>query len=275
MRVPFCTLGLAVILTCGNALATLGPGSTQPDFTLSSIVPTPTQQIDLYQNLSGKILVFDFFAYWCGPCATASSELELNIQKYYAAKGGNIAHLPVEVVSFSIDGSSPASTQAYINAYGVEFALDDSAQTVYSQYSAGYIPQFAILDGVANTNHPQWQVLYTQTGYSSGGYTAFRNVIDSITMTLAGDANLDGTVNLIDLSYVLANFDKTGMTWAKGDFTGDGMVNMADLSKLLTNFDRTSGSSAAGISAVPEPSSVALLTAGLLAALLFHRASSK
>ena len=78
---------------------------------------------------------------------------------------------------------------------------------------------------------------------------------------MPGDANLDGTVNISDLSKVLTNYDKTGMTWADGDFNGDGTVNISDLSNVLTNYDKTAGASAAGIKAVPEPSSMVLLSA--------------
>ena len=36
---------------------------------------------------------------------------------------------------------------------------------------------------------------------------------------LLGDANLDGTVNITDLSKVLTNYDKTGMDWATATST--------------------------------------------------------
>jgi hypothetical protein len=73
-----------------------------------------------------------------------------------------------------------------------------------------------------------------------------------------GDANLDGTVNINDLSKVLTNYDKSGMFWADGDFDGNGTVNIDDLSKVLTNYDKTAG---AGLRAVPEPSTAILLLA--------------
>jgi probable HAF family extracellular repeat protein len=75
---------------------------------------------------------------------------------------------------------------------------------------------------------------------------------------LTGDANLDGTVNIQDLSKVLTNYDATGKLWADGDFNGDGTVNISDLSNVLTNYDRSMGASAAGIRAVPEPSGAVL-----------------
>jgi hypothetical protein len=89
--------------------------------------------------------------------------------------------------------------------------------------------------------------------------------------TLPGDANLDGTVNINDLSKVLTNYDKAGMIWSDGDFDGNGTVNINDLSKVLTNYDRTVAAGAA-ISAVPEPSTLLLIAvAGLLGHLSYVR----
>jgi hypothetical protein len=78
-----------------------------------------------------------------------------------------------------------------------------------------------------------------------------------------GDANRDGVVNIEDLSKVLANYDKNGMTWDDGDFNGDGKVDISDLSNLLSNYDKTFTASA-GVKAVPEPGTLALLAAGLV-----------
>jgi hypothetical protein len=78
-----------------------------------------------------------------------------------------------------------------------------------------------------------------------------------------GDANRDGTVDISDLSVLLANYDKTGMSWSQGDFNADGTVGISDLSNLLANYDKTAGSSGAGIRAVPEPSTLVLLALAL------------
>ena len=76
-------------------------------------------------------------------------------------------------------------------------------------------------------------------------------------------------MDINDLSKVLTNYDKTGMQWADGDFNGDGTVDISDLSNVLTNYDKTAGASAAGIKAVPEPST--LLLAGIGATVLVWR----
>ena len=89
-----------------------------------------------------------------------------------------------------------------------------------------------------------------------------------LTPALPGDANLDGKVNINDLTIVLAHYNQTGMTWAQGDFTGDGTVDINDLTIVLAHYNQTAGSSAAGMAAVPEPASAALLAFGGLSVLL-------
>ena len=87
---------------------------------------------------------------------------------------------------------------------------------------------------------------------------------------LPGDANLDGRVDINDLTIVLANYNQTGMTWTQGEFTGDGTVDINDLTIVLANYNVTVGSSAGpGIGAVPEPAGLLLLAAGLAGLLAY------
>ena len=82
-----------------------------------------------------------------------------------------------------------------------------------------------------------------------------------LTPALPGDANLDGTVDINDLTIVLAHYGQTGMTWGQGEFTGDGTVDINDLTIVLANYNKSAGASA-GMAAVPEPSCLVLLGIG-------------
>ena len=107
-------------------------------------------------------------------------------------------------------------------------------------------------------------ILNTANGINDAGQIVGNGTINGytrgflLTPALPGDANLDGVVDINDLSKVLTNYDKTGMQWADGDFTGDGTVDINDLGNVLANYDKSAGLSSAGIKAVPEPSSLAV-----------------
>jgi hypothetical protein len=85
-----------------------------------------------------------------------------------------------------------------------------------------------------------------------------------------GDADMDGAVDVADLSVVLTNYNQTGMTWVQGDFDFDGVVTINDLSNVLTNYDKTFGASAS-FRTVPEPSSLALVGIGVMGLLAYAR----
>jgi hypothetical protein len=60
---------------------------------------------------------------------------------------------------------------------------------------------------------------------------------------IAGDANLDGAVDVGDLGILAANYGKTiGATWSQGDFNGDGAVDVGDLGILAANYGTASSS---------------------------------
>ena len=88
---------------------------------------------------------------------------------------------------------------------------------------------------------------------------------------IGGDANLDGRVDINDLTIVLANYGQSGMTWDQGEFTGDGTVDINDLTIVLAHYGQSIGG-AGSLSTVPEPASLGLLSAGIACvALLFRR----
>ena len=96
------------------------------------------------------------------------------------------------------------------------------------------------------------------------GYALVGSEVEIATV-IAGDADLNGTVNGADLNTVLSNFNQTGMTWSQGDFDYNGTVNGADLNTVLSNFNQHLSVSGA----VPEPSTLLLAAAGLAGLLAY------
>lgn len=86
----------------------------------------------------------------------------------------------------------------------------------------------------------------------------------------AGDANLDGVVNVGDLGILSSQYGKSAMGWRDGDFDLDGVVDISDLAILANSYgwswEPPGGGGFLAAAAVPEPASAALLAlaAGLL-----------
>ena len=81
---------------------------------------------------------------------------------------------------------------------------------------------------------------------------------------LPGDVNLDGLVGGPDLTILLANFGKSGMTWSDGDFTGDGLVGGPDLTMLLANFAHSAwGAPPAAANGIPSAGNAAVPDAAI------------
>ncbi|QDU71531.1 PEP-CTERM sorting domain-containing protein [Mucisphaera calidilacus] len=79
-------------------------------------------------------------------------------------------------------------------------------------------------------------------------------MITDVIGTLFGDANLDQTVDLLDLSALASNFEGTA-GWAGGNFNTDTSVDLLDLSTLASNFNQSAPT-------VPEPTALVMLTIG-------------
>jgi autotransporter-associated beta strand protein len=94
----------------------------------------------------------------------------------------------------------------------------------------------------------------------------------TVMATWAGDANLDGAVNVTDLNIWKANVGLPAMKWATGDFNFDGAVNVTDLNLWKANVGKSAplgdlvlgGFSVMTTVPVPEPGTLVLLLSAMV-----------
>ena len=89
---------------------------------------------------------------------------------------------------------------------------------------------------------------------------------------LLGDADLNGKVDLSDLSTVLNNFGSTTPAWTSGNFDNATTIDLTDLSDVLNNFGATNpNANVSPLTPTPEPTTLALLALPAIALLRRRR----
>ncbi|HUO10707.1 MAG TPA: endonuclease [Phycisphaerae bacterium] len=88
-------------------------------------------------------------------------------------------------------------------------------------------------------------------------------------VAMPGDANVDGHIDLTDLSVVLNNFGQATSDWTAGNFDGSSSINLTDLSDVLNNFGFASSAPSAVLNSsvatsAPEPASIVLFALGAM-----------
>jgi len=108
------------------------------------------------------------------------------------------------------------------------------------------------------SGHGQSPVVYTTVGVDN---------ITAVGPTIAGDADLDGDVDLDDFVALKKGFGTSPASWMTGDFDRNGTVSLVDFGLLKANF----ATRAVGAGALPEPTTLSLLAVASLVAIRRRR----
>jgi thiol-disulfide isomerase/thioredoxin len=108
-----------------------------PDFSLPIVANgDPGSRLKL-SELQGKIVLLDFWATWCGPCAVQAPILDRIARKY-----------PDDLMVLGVNvGESPARARAYAKQKGLSYPiLADPHQQVQALYGASTLPTVVLID---------------------------------------------------------------------------------------------------------------------------------
>ena len=138
-------------------------------------------------------------------------------------------------LSFATTGGVPTGTLDLTNNRLVIPSGGVSGAAVQSLLTSGYAGGTWTGTGITSSTAAAAIAAGQQPVLSVGwGTDANNNTV--IAYTLAGDANLDGSVDSFDLTILLQNYGRSGMDWAQGDFDYDGVVGFSDLLLLAQNY---------------------------------------
>lgn len=119
-------------------------------------------------QLKGKVVVYSFFATWCGPCRKELPHLEKDLWKKHAQNN------KFKVLVFGREHTNK-ELQAFKKKFNYELPmLPDEKRTIYSKFAKQYIPRLY----VADTNG---KIVYQSKGYDD---IEFHKMLDIVSKLL-------------------------------------------------------------------------------------------
>lgn len=156
--------------------------------------------IHLY-DYAGKIILLEFFYWWCPHCQAATPQIRTNIHQYYEDRGGSPGGYPiVEIyINLETDPGGLGPTDAFIQQHGLDIVADDFVYDVFFGLGGSGTPHLVLINGVTNTlTHQPWEILFSESGYiPATTIPRLRQKINSV--------NYEGAKPTVTLTSPLAN----------------------------------------------------------------------
>lgn len=159
-------------------------------FLVSTVVaPAAVPEISFVDRESGKsvtldqfagdVVVLDYFAFWCAPCAPASRKVEEGVAKYYAEQSTDSVR--VRVLGVNVEQAKPDKTEKFITKAGIGHVVEDIKGASLEAFGARSLPFIVVLDGrnaVGHKGSGGWEIAYQHNGLES--VEKLRTIIDEL-----------------------------------------------------------------------------------------------
>jgi thiol-disulfide isomerase/thioredoxin len=167
---------LAVLACCGLATSLRGAEPEVPDFAMKTWDGSAEVR---RSEFAGRIVVLDFFAYWCSPCQKASAEIESGIRQHYDAHSGNPQGIPVDVLAVNVESDQRPKTDAFIRRHRLHRVVHDGGGKLLEGLGGKNLPYVVVIDGTrATADRPEFRIVYRKEGFE--GASRLRAVIDRL-----------------------------------------------------------------------------------------------
>lgn len=144
----------ATVWFVGRSSANLGPAPALDAPVISAQGSLGDEHVRLVEQ-RGKVVLFDFWATWCGPCRTMTPVLE-RLHERYGARG-------LVVVGVNVDESGPEVVPRFRERFGIQYPLVyDVGSTWSTRYGVEGLPTLVLIDRQGN-------IRYRHAGVESEG----------------------------------------------------------------------------------------------------------
>ncbi len=202
-----------------------------------------------------------------------------NADSLSVSVGAGLARFGSDTVLRALDAATDNPGDQQIDLAGsavrvVAADLSAAEQSIYADIRTALYSNTGC-DGIYDSSAAFANEVMGVTDVTAGGSVLLR-------LTLAGDANVDGAVDLAELAILASNWQSTGL-WDNGDFNYDGTIDITDLGLLASswqsglsphkpNLNEALHSLGLPAPSVPEPAAVSL---GALTVLGLRRRSRR